>query len=99
MEATRQYQDEEKEKVEDIEDAIINTLNKNLRKVKQIKMEQNYYKVCADVIVMFSSTVHSKIVVLSQILRFFLFDSVCKKPEVNKPLSRNENKSLGRFPT
>ena len=80
MEVTRQYQDEEKEKVEDIEDAIINTLSKNLRKVKQIKMEQKYYKVCADVIVMFSSTVlvHSKIVVLSQILRFFLFDSVCK---------------------
>ncbi|XP_063686866.1 transmembrane emp24 domain-containing protein 11-like [Bolinopsis microptera] len=44
VEATRQYQDEEKEKVEDIEDAIINTLSKNLRKVKQIKMEQKYYK-------------------------------------------------------
>ena len=54
MEATREYQDEEKERVEDIEDAIINTLSKNLRKVKQIKMEQNYYKVCVDVIDMFS---------------------------------------------
>ena len=69
MEATRQYQDEEKEKVEDIEDAIINTLSKNLRKVKQIKMEQNYYKVCADVIVMLSFTVvHSSTVSNTAIL-------------------------------
>ena len=69
MEATRQYQDEEKEKVEDIEDAIINTLSKNLRKVKQIKMEQKYYKVCVEVIFMFSSTVvHSSTVSNTAIL-------------------------------
>ena len=37
----------EREKIEDAQDSIINSLQKTLRKVRQIKMEQKYYKVSA----------------------------------------------------
>ena len=47
VEVSRQYQDEEREKIEDAQDSIINSLQKTLRKVRQIKMEQKYYKVSA----------------------------------------------------
>ncbi|KAL5262192.1 hypothetical protein ACHWQZ_G007786 [Mnemiopsis leidyi] len=44
LDVTRQYQDEEKEKIEDTQDAIITSLGRTLRKLRHIKMEQKYYK-------------------------------------------------------
>eukprot|EP00116_Pleurobrachia_bachei_P005658 sb/3465920/ len=44
LDVERQYQDDAEELIEETRDAITRTLQKTLRKVKQIKMEQRYYK-------------------------------------------------------
>ena len=46
----RQYQEEEKETIEDTTDNIISVMQKVLRKIKHVKMEQKYYKVTGPLI-------------------------------------------------